>query len=314
MDFEVAIWEMTHLMVAPRKVFRNLYYQRRVFPLRSSSSTPVFPSVPPRISISRKYRVCKTMANVNQFAETKNTTYPSDPALPYLTLLFQLLASFAWSLAYAPKYTLRILTSFLLLQYLLFTVALAFFSYLVIPHLLGPRGLLKDFTIHPAGRALLGKKRRGLFREATLNPTDGSEDATGLDFGYSLDVAVRTYIPLLVYLSLLQFLLMPILAPSSHSHLSATLSNILHAVAFTHALYVTFLGYSALPFLQNTQLLLVPGVAMVWGLAVILSAVGVSMTGQGGLVGWVPGLPGVLRSRQSPLAPGQSEAIAPRYF
>ena len=31
MDFEVAIWEMTHLMVAPRKVFRNLYYQRRTF-------------------------------------------------------------------------------------------------------------------------------------------------------------------------------------------------------------------------------------------------------------------------------------------
>ena len=29
MDFEVAIWEMTHLMIAPRKVFRNLYYQRR---------------------------------------------------------------------------------------------------------------------------------------------------------------------------------------------------------------------------------------------------------------------------------------------
>lgn len=29
MDFEVAIWEMVNLMVAPRKVVRNLYYQKR---------------------------------------------------------------------------------------------------------------------------------------------------------------------------------------------------------------------------------------------------------------------------------------------
>ena len=26
MDFEVAVWEMTNLLVAPRKVFRNMYY------------------------------------------------------------------------------------------------------------------------------------------------------------------------------------------------------------------------------------------------------------------------------------------------
>lgn len=26
MDFEVAIWEMTTLIIAPKKVFRNMYY------------------------------------------------------------------------------------------------------------------------------------------------------------------------------------------------------------------------------------------------------------------------------------------------
>ena len=29
MDFEVAVWEMTSLMIAPRKVFRNMYYHVR---------------------------------------------------------------------------------------------------------------------------------------------------------------------------------------------------------------------------------------------------------------------------------------------
>lgn len=26
MDFEMAVWEMTHLIIAPKKVFRSIYY------------------------------------------------------------------------------------------------------------------------------------------------------------------------------------------------------------------------------------------------------------------------------------------------
>ncbi|TKA77641.1 hypothetical protein B0A55_04620 [Friedmanniomyces simplex] len=29
MDFETAVWEMTHLIIAPKKVFRNIYYHKR---------------------------------------------------------------------------------------------------------------------------------------------------------------------------------------------------------------------------------------------------------------------------------------------
>ena len=29
MDFEMAIWEMTHLLIAPKKVFRSIFYQKR---------------------------------------------------------------------------------------------------------------------------------------------------------------------------------------------------------------------------------------------------------------------------------------------
>ena len=32
MDFEMAIWEMTHLLIAPKKVFKSIFYQKRLFP------------------------------------------------------------------------------------------------------------------------------------------------------------------------------------------------------------------------------------------------------------------------------------------
>ncbi|KAL9084174.1 MAG: hypothetical protein Q9159_005363 [Coniocarpon cinnabarinum] len=248
MDFEVAIWEMTHLMVAPRKVFRNLYYQR----------------------------------------QTKSPNTPHDPALPYLTLLFQLLAGLAWSLAYSPSHTIAILSSFLLIQSTGYVLLLSTLSFYLIPKLFGPGGLLRDWQLGSSGRTLLGKRRRGLFRNM---PVGEDGEGGGFGWGYAFDVSLRSYVPLLIYLSLLQFLLMPLIStPSGHTYLSATLSNVIHGIAFTHALYVMFLGYSALPFLQNTQVLLVPGVAVVWGTVVVMSAVGVGMTGRRGMVGWVPGL------------------------
>ncbi|KAK9623385.1 hypothetical protein V6Z94_004295, partial [Aspergillus fumigatus] len=29
MDFEMAIWEMTSLLIAPKKVFKSIYYHKR---------------------------------------------------------------------------------------------------------------------------------------------------------------------------------------------------------------------------------------------------------------------------------------------
>ena len=29
MDFEMAVWEMTHLLIQPKKVFKSIYYHKR---------------------------------------------------------------------------------------------------------------------------------------------------------------------------------------------------------------------------------------------------------------------------------------------
>ena len=39
MDFEMAIWEMTSLLIAPKKVFRSIYYH---VPLASLYSPAIF--------------------------------------------------------------------------------------------------------------------------------------------------------------------------------------------------------------------------------------------------------------------------------
>lgn len=35
MDFDMAVWEMTHLLVAPKKVFKSIYYHKRMLPVSS---------------------------------------------------------------------------------------------------------------------------------------------------------------------------------------------------------------------------------------------------------------------------------------
>ncbi|KAM5437020.1 hypothetical protein MferCBS31731_005675 [Microsporum ferrugineum] len=46
MDFEMAIWEMTSLVIAPKKVFKSMYYHKRQStPIHNMLSTMVLTSV-----------------------------------------------------------------------------------------------------------------------------------------------------------------------------------------------------------------------------------------------------------------------------
>jgi UNC-50 family len=45
MDFEMAIWEMTHLLYQPKKVFKSIYYHKRNTP-RNIPTTTTPPNTP----------------------------------------------------------------------------------------------------------------------------------------------------------------------------------------------------------------------------------------------------------------------------
>ncbi|KAF2201529.1 UNC-50 [Delitschia confertaspora ATCC 74209] len=100
MDFEMAIWEMINLIIAPKKVFRSIYYHK----------------------------------------QTKNTWHRPDPSFTYLLSFFLLLTSLAWGLAYAHGFShiLRISLVFIFIHFLALSLLIATLFYFLVGRLLGP--------------------------------------------------------------------------------------------------------------------------------------------------------------------------------
>jgi hypothetical protein len=154
---------MTHLIIAPKKVFRNIYYH---------VSQPIIPTETSRLtSIIETYGmntwgIPMTTKVLTHFQETKNSYHRADPAFTYLLSLFLFLTGLAWGLAYADGFgkTLKIAFVFVFVQFL------------------GSSLLLSTMMFFLVGR-VLGKRKEGLF-----GPPVGGEE--GLEFGYCFDVRI----------------------------------------------------------------------------------------------------------------------------
>ena len=91
-----------------------------------------------------------------------------------------------------------------------------------------------------------------------------SESESAASFGveqhvewlFAFDIHCNAFVPLFGLLYVVQLLLSPLLL--MHGFLPAVLANSLYAVAFAQYHYITFLGYSALPFLERTEVFLYP--------------------------------------------------------
>ncbi|EAW09166.1 unc-50 family protein [Aspergillus clavatus NRRL 1] len=238
MDFEMAIWEMTSLLIAPKKVFKSIYYHRIMFP------------------------------------ETKNTWHRPDPSFTYLLSFFLLLTALAWGLAYAPSFgsIARLSLLFIFLHFIGSSLAVSTAAYFAIPRLFGPEGAAASLTGFRGSRG----RRRGAAQGLFTQP--GEKDQ--LEFGYCFDVSNRAFFPLYLHLYVVQFLLLPLLTRSPSNFLATFLGNTLYLSALTYYTYITFLGYNALPFLHNTELLLLPilFLVIVW-LVSLIAGWGVVMHG-----------------------------------
>ncbi|KAF3053411.1 hypothetical protein E8E11_003460 [Didymella keratinophila] len=100
MDFEMAIWEIMSLIIAPKKVFRQIYYHK----------------------------------------QTTKTYHRPDPSFTYLLSFFLTLTSLAWGFAYADGFTqtLHITLVFIFVHFLLLSLVTATVFYLLVGRLLGP--------------------------------------------------------------------------------------------------------------------------------------------------------------------------------
>ncbi|DBA72070.1 hypothetical protein WJX79_005533 [Trebouxia sp. C0005] len=90
-----------------------------------------------------------------------------------------------------------------------------------------------------------------------------------VEWMYAFDVHCNSYFPLFILLYVVQFLFSPVLL--HRNMLSTIISVALYVVALSYYHYLNFLGYSALPFLDHTEVFLWPigGVVMVALFAVL---------------------------------------------
>jgi len=84
----------------------------------------------------------------------------------------------------------------------------------------------------------------------------GHSVVQSVEWLYAFDIHCNSFFPLFILLYVVQYMFIPGLYTTNF--FAILLSNTLYLVAFGYYSYITFLGYTALPFLQNTQTLLYP--------------------------------------------------------
>ncbi|XP_059170542.1 protein unc-50 homolog [Physella acuta] len=104
-------------------------------------------------------------------------------------------------------------------------------------------------------------------RYMLINPPRGQD----VEWGYAFDVHLNAFFPLLL---ILHFFQLPFLnyVINKDMFFSRFFGNTLWLLAIGYYIYITFLGYSALPFLKNTRTLLFPmtAVLLIYILSLIL--------------------------------------------
>jgi hypothetical protein len=126
--------------------------------------------------------------------------------------------------------------------------------FFVLGHFLGTSLLVSTLMYFLVGR-VLGKRRQGLF-----GPSATGTGEEGLEFGYCFDVglpifiltgnlansntqvSIRAFLPLWVFLYVLQFLFMPLIARDYW--VSNFFGNTMYLLALSYYFVITFLGYN----------------------------------------------------------------------
>lgn len=104
-------------------------------------------------------------------------------------------------------------------------------------------------------------------RYMILAPPRGQD----VEWAYAFDVHLNAFFPLLMILHLFQLIFLVPLIYQDH-FIGLLIGNTFWLVAIFYYVYITFLGYSALPFLRNTRTLLFPltGVVLLYILSLVI--------------------------------------------
>lgn len=157
--------------------------------------------------------------------QTKNQWARDDPAFLVLLSLFLLFSSIAFGLV-LNLHAIGILK---------------FVSWVIFVDCISVGLLIATLYWYIANRFLLKNPKQGL----------------DVEWAYCFDIHLNAFFPLLVILHVLQLpLLMTII--NKDWYISTLIGNTFWVCAIGYYVYILFLGFSSLPFLKNTQVLLYP--------------------------------------------------------
>lgn len=234
MDFEYAMWLMFNLCTSPRTAFRSTLYHSR----------------------------------------TKHQWARDDPAFLVLLLYLLLVACAAWSVAFSaftPAGLLGLFAYHVAVDLLLLGSTLSTVGWWLANTYLHERtgGAHQPPSCHhvggwPSGSGRLSGAVDPMMAPPTARPNESVE------WLYAFDVHCNAFVPLYLLLHAAQLLLLPLLLQPGF--LPALLSNALYTSAFSAYHYLTFLGYSELPFLHRCECFVYPiaGVLLAFVLSLLL--------------------------------------------
>mmetsp|Transcript_27513 Transcript_27513/g.43358 ORF Transcript_27513/g.43358 Transcript_27513/m.43358 type:complete len:263 (+) Transcript_27513:58-846(+) len=114
------------------------------------------------------------------------------------------------------------------------------------------------------------------FANARLRQVRAGTVAQRVEWAFAWDAHCNAHAPAFLLLHVLQYFLLPLLMGRSWLALAA--ANTLYAASLLAYVYVTHLGYRALPFLSNTEVYLYPAgvIILLYVISLLLGLVGVS--------------------------------------
>ncbi|KAL3922901.1 MAG: hypothetical protein SGPRY_004394 [Prymnesium sp.] len=167
-------------------------------------------------------------------SRTKHAWARDDPAFVVVLMYLLLIASIAWSLAFGESSPIAILQLF---TYVVFV----------------------DFVGFGAVLATVGWWLANNYMQTSSVRSDEWSAVTRretVEWRYAFDVHCNSFLPMMLILHVGQYLLLPLLL--REGFLAILLSNTLYVVAFSIYHYLTFLGYSELPFLSRAECFIYP--------------------------------------------------------
>ncbi|XP_073208683.1 protein unc-50 homolog isoform X1 [Lepidochelys kempii] len=228
MDFEFAVWQMLYLFTSPQRVYRNFHYRKQTKD-QWARDDPAFLVL---LSIWLCAQCCR------------------GPQLGLLDAL--IIQSYTVNKASArhcgrrPSPSQRKSFAFSTIGFG-FVLDMGFFQTIKL--------LLWVVFIDCVGVGLLIATLMWFISNKYLVKRQSRD--YDVEWGYAFDVHLNAFYPLLVILHFIQLFFINYVI-STASFMGYFVGNTVWLIAIGYYIYVTFLGYSALPFLKNTVILLYP--------------------------------------------------------